>query len=102
MLPGMVEMIVRIAAAGLMSDPAVVFRMHVRGLRMALLIAIRPPLTLGGCLWRRCAHRSRSARGNVPAANAMLHIHGMPAATVRRASMLLCKCGERKQKNRRG
>ena len=50
MLPRMVKMIVRIVAAGIVSDPAVIFRVNVRGFRMAFLIAeIRVVLLL---LWR--------------------------------------------------
>ena len=48
--PWTVQMIVRIVPAGIVSDPAIIFRVNVRGFRMALLIAESRVVLL--LLWR--------------------------------------------------
>jgi len=61
MLPGMIQMVVRIGVTGVVSDPAVIFSVHMRSLRVARLIIEFPVLIL-----RRCrpgsgsTHRSRT------------------------------------------
>src|SRR5579863_1355689 len=80
-LPGMVEMIVRIVASGVVANPLVILRVNVRSLRMALLIIEGAPLIVGGSRrTRRSADRSRPMCRNAAAANAMLRISGMPTA----------------------
>jgi hypothetical protein len=97
----MIQMVVRIIPAGVMADPLVIFRVNVRGLRMALLIAKCAPLIVGWRFRRRCADRRRPVRGNTAAANAVLGVRGMPAArgvpSAASATLVLGEHGKRKQ-----
>jgi len=45
-LPGMIKMIVRVIAARIVANPAVIFSMHVRSFRMAFLVVIPGVLIL--------------------------------------------------------
>lgn len=52
-LPGMMEVVVRVVLPGIVSDPFVAAGMDVRSIGMALLVAVRSSLFLGraGLLW---------------------------------------------------
>jgi hypothetical protein len=71
MFPGMVEVIVRIATAGVVSDPLVSRGVHVRSLGMALLVSKGAPLRLRSS-YMRSPHRSGTMRRNVTAAHSVL------------------------------
>ncbi len=103
MLPGMIEVIVRIGGAGIMSDPGVVVCMDVRGIRMrrlvaksAILDALRRAATAAILAALRSTStaaisgdRGRTMSGNVPTA------HRTPA-TLLAAGFLLGKSRNRK------
>jgi len=91
MLPGMIQMVVRIVPPCVVSHPAIVLRVNVRRLRMTFLILISPSLLalllrLPLRLFRgRSPRRRRSVLGNVPAANSLL----VSSALLRLAAVLL-------------
>ena len=82
LLPGMVEMVVSVVPAHVVSDPAIVLRVNVRRGRMPLRILISAPLfTLPGV--RLLLGRGRSSGWswamlrNMPAANSLLMCHAL-------------------------
>ena len=71
-LPGMVEMIVRVAASAIVSDPMVVLSMNVRSLRMSLGIVEFTMLVLRRRRMRsRSPHRCGTVRRNMTPAHAV-------------------------------
>jgi hypothetical protein len=64
--PGMIEVIMRIVVARVMPDPMIVFRMHMRELRMSELLAGARLQVL------RRTEGSRPMRGDVSTAHAVL------------------------------
>ena len=76
MLPGMIEMIVRITAAGVVAHPRIVIGMHMRCAGVAGLF-----VHVGGAV-RRFVHRRWAVCRDVSAADAM---HGRAAAMRRTA-----------------
>ena len=99
-LPGMIEMIVRIAPSGFVSHPVIILSMNVWRRRMPGPVLIGSPLLgmLGLVLrWFRCwgVHRSRAVLRDVPAPDALL-VYGMLLRclmwlTVLLSAVLLCQ-----------
>ena len=89
--PWVIEMIMRVVASGIVSDPGVICGMNVRSLRMTFLVGKRAPLRRWS-FYTRSPYRCRAVRRNVASANASLRSgmwrrRGMP--------MLLRKCAQR-------
>jgi hypothetical protein len=94
MLPGMVEMIVNVIPARVVSDPAIVLRVNVRCGRMPLRILISAPLlTLLGLRLlsgrRRSSGWSWAMLRTMPAANSLLMCHALPRLTAVRLTSRL-------------
>ena len=71
--PGVIEVIVLIAAAGIVSDPAVAVRVDVWSVRVPGLVAkISGRAVAGSATGATSRSRGRAARGNMPAADATL------------------------------
>ena len=100
-LPGMIEMIVRIAPAGFVPDPAIVLSVYVRRRWMPGLVLVRSSLLgmLGLMLrWFRCwsSYRSGAALRNVPAAYSLfvycMLLRCLMRLTVLLSASFLCQC----------
>jgi hypothetical protein len=93
-LPGMVEMVMRIIAAAIMSDPAVIFGVDVRRFRVPLHVVKLAVFVSCGCAVSRHAHRRgcRAMCRDVSASNSVL-----PRTIRRGATAMLWVDRNRKQ-----
>lgn len=100
-LPGMIEVIVRIPPAGFVSHPAIVLSVNVRRWRMPGLVLVCPALLgmLGlmlRWLWCWSSYWSRAALRDVPAAYALfvycMLLRCLMRLTVLLSASFLCQC----------
>lgn len=92
--PGMIQVVMRIGATGVMSHPVVIFSMNVRRFRVVRLIVEFPVLILRRRRMRRgrtgsgSAHRGRTVPRYVTIPNSVLATPGLPSSLM---IVLLCE-----------
>lgn len=99
-LPGVVEMIMRIIPASIVSDPLVILRVDVRRRRVSLLVSKVAVFRSGSCSTRR-SRRSRAMLRDEAAAHSMFAASGSCRSRAR-MPMLLRKDWKAKQQNKQG
>jgi hypothetical protein len=92
--PGMIQVVMRIGATGVVSHPVVIFSVNVRSFRVARLIVEFPVLILRRCrMGSGSVHWGRTVRRYVTIPNSVLATLGLPSSFM---TVLLC---EQRQRN---